>query len=242
MCFGLKYGVLTVMLIIACWSCGRVTSAKTGITEAVAGEPTERNSGINAQSIHAGTTYAEVAEHLQQLKTEIEKEKQISPFVFKAIYQPHLMLALNTTETISPQAKIDKVFLQRAIDYNALHYIQFSMENKEFKSELLRFALSSAEDYADRIDYFSFRCGKDALLIEDGKDTLRAVFANYERTFDASPKINIVFAFERKTQKPLSTIRFIFNDEVFSNGKLNFEFDYSHLAHLNAPELKKIVL
>lgn len=239
---GLKYGVFSVILIIVCWSCGRVTSGKTGITEAEASELAERDNGINTQPIHTGATYAEVAEHLQQLKAEIEKEKQINPFVFKASYQSHVMLALNTTETVPPQTRIDKVFLQRAIDYNALHYIQFSMENKEFNSELLRFALPSPEDYADRIDYFSFRCGKDALLIEDGKDTLRTVFANYERTFDASPRINIVFVFERKTQTPLSTIRFVFNDEVFNNGKLNFEFDYSRLAHLNAPELKKVIL
>ncbi|MCE3226611.1 MAG: hypothetical protein K0S32_1162 [Bacteroidetes bacterium] len=204
--------------------------------------------GINASEVtlkkelaDKNTTYDNIFEHLGTISKEINKQKEIEDFVFTAQYQPHLLLSLLNSDSTDENQKINRAILTRAQEYDKLHYIKFSIENKKFKSELLRYNATTPEEYSERISYYSFHIKNDVYLVENSKDTLKNAFVTFERTFDMSPKLNIVFAFERKKTEPLKQLTFVFEDLVFNNGKILFEYDYTKFSYLNSPEIKKII-
>jgi hypothetical protein len=175
----------------------------------------------------------------QQFEHAFSQKKTINDFVFEAEYQPHLIIALKNKSGLDTTNKSIKCMVQ---DYSNLHYVTFSIENKKFKSELLRYELSSAQEYSDRITYYSFNSQKESYIIENDNDTLRGAFVHFERTFDVSPKLNITFVFERKSHLPIQKLNFVFDDIVFNNGKIEFEFDYKTISTLNAEGLNKLLL
>lgn len=206
------------------------------------GQPTI-NTKIIAQKMADKTiTYQDLIEAVSIYEPVLHKTKTIDDFAFDATYQPHLLLTLMNNDSIKPENPVNKADLKKISNYNNLHYIKFSMENKKFKSELLRYDIESADEYSERISYYSFYCNKDAYMVENNTDTIKGSFVNFERTFDVSPKLNFTFVFESKNKKPLQTVNFIFNDIIFNNGKLNFEFDYEKISTLNNSEIKKLIL
>lgn len=185
------------------------------------------------------STYRDIINDIQLMTDETNKIKNIEDFLFEADYQPHLLLTLINQDSLKPDALIDKKVLAKADEYNKLHYIKFSIENKNFKSELLRYNAETPDEYSQRISYYSFQVKNDVYLVENSTDTLRGAFVNFERTFDMSPKLNMTFVFERKKTTALKNITFVYEDVVFNSGKLNFEFDYNKIEYLNAPYIKK---
>jgi hypothetical protein len=189
---------------------------------------------------NTSTSYKDVVSLIGGLSPQLNKVKSIEDFVFEASYRPHIMLAILNNASVNPEDKLDKKIIEKCSDYNNLHYIQLSIENKNFKSELLRFNIFSSDEYSERVSYYSFRVAKDICLVENGTDTLKNGFVTFERTFDASPKLNLILAFERKRNTPLNSLALIYDDVIFDNGKINFEFDYSKIGFLNYPEIKKL--
>jgi hypothetical protein len=187
-------------------------------------------------------TYGDLIGDLTSVSSELNKNKTIGDFVFEAEYQPHLLLAILNQDSVESTKKIDRVILKKTEDYNRLHYLKFTIENKKFKSELLRYNAETPDDYSGRISYYSFHIKNDVYLIENSTDTLKGGFVNFERTFDMSPKLNLTFVFERRKTTPINKLTFVYEDVIFNNGKLNFEFDYQKFSFLNAPDFKKTIL
>lgn len=187
-------------------------------------------------------TYADIIASLQPLSPVLRKNKTINDFTFSAHYQPHLLLAVTNHGLTDLNAKTGSSFLKEIDSYKNLHYIKFTIRNNTFKSELLRYQLESVQQYSDRITYYSFQSQRDALIIENGKDTLRKVFVHFERTFDVSPELNLTFVFERANGKAIEDLKFVFDDKIFNNGKISFDFDYRTIAKLNAEEIKNLLL
>ena len=201
----------------------------------------EKSAKLHSVLSEEHSTYKDILGTIKAFYPQLNKSKTIDAFEFKASYQPHLLLAINNAVTSDERSK--RTELHKTLEgYSDLHYIQFSIENKEFHSELLRFDLSSAQEYSDRIMYYSFYCNKNAYIIENERDTIACAFVHFERTFDVSPKLNLTFVFEKKEHQPMDKVSFVFEDVIFNKGKLNFEFDYKSISVLNAKEINKILL
>lgn len=196
---------------------------------------------VNEKVTNGTSTYKDLVDALATYDPILKKTKTIGDFIFETDYQSHLQLAIMNNDSIRPEMPVRKQDLVKINEYKNLHSLHFSMENRNFKSELLRLNVASADDYSRRISYYSFYCNNDVYLVENGKDTLRGAFLNFERTFDVSPKLNFTFVFESKAKEPLETLNFVFNDVVFNNGKLNFEFNYKTISVLNTAEIKKLL-
>jgi hypothetical protein len=233
-----KY-LLAAILFLA-FACRPTAGIDGSITEEVPLETVKKE--LTEKAKDPTSTYNDLIHCVKEMAPFLSKNKKIDDFEFSANYRPHIFLALVNNDSIDQNSKIDKAVLSQTDEYHKLHYIQFSIENTKFKSELLRYNLASADDYSQRISYYAFQVKNDICLIENSKDTIKGSFVNFERTFDISPKLNLTFVFERKSDAPLNKLTFVFNDIIFNNGKINFEFDYNKIAFLNSPEVKKLAL
>ena len=231
--------VLLGFLMLGSFSCGTSREEESAALRLNLPEEKEKISSVlhNTKS-----TYESILSALDPFKRSLTKTKDINQFSFVAEYQPHLLLAVVNTGSFNALDRLDKKSLNAVGDYENLHYIKFSMENKDFHSELIRYDLKSAQEYSDRIMYYSFYSNRDAYLIENGCDTIRNAFVHFERTFDVSPKLNMTFVFEKKSRHDLNKVSFVFEDVIFNHGRLNFEFDGKTISLLNATEIKKLML
>jgi hypothetical protein len=232
-----------ILFINACFiavSCKELSSSEANKLSVVdvAATVTEFKEKVNAPF----ATYRDLFSQIEQQKSILEQKKIIGDFEFSMNYQPHVLLTLINNDSLNPDAPLNKNLLKKTEEYTNLHYIKFSIENKTFKSELLRYEVASAEDYSNRVNYYAFHIKQDVMLIQNDKDTIRNAFVTMERTFDISPKLNLVFAFETKANAKIDKLTFAYEDVVFNNGKLNFEINYKAIAHLNSPDFKKIIL
>ena len=236
-----KIKIFYFFIVVIVSNCTSVDDVNT-LRELVASKDVIEGLEIKQSINDKESTYQDLLESTREYTPFLTKIKKVNEFRFEAHYQPHLLLTLNNNDSISLEDKINYNVLNHVKDYANIHYIQFSLENLKFKSELLRFDLKSAQQYSDRIMYYSFYCNRDAYVIENGCDTLRGSFVHFERTFDVTPKLNLTFAFERKTHTPVTSLNFVFDDVIFDNGRLNFEFNYQVISVLNAIEIKKLLL
>lgn len=218
--------MLLVLLIFSCAGNKKETSGKQNVSE-------EQITAIKQKLNSKENSITGTIDLFKQVSEDLIETKTIEDFEFKLKYRPHLVLIIQDNDTIPS----GKTIITRASEYEHLHYMTLSIENKKWHSELLKYNISSGEEYSERINYYSFKCQNDIYLIED-KDTLKGAFVNFERTFDISPLINITMAFERKKTGPFSKLSFAFDDKIFNNGKINFELDPQLVSMFNSPELK----
>lgn len=217
-------------VVISCDVSSHRTSATTQsqeiITTAIKSNKADRSKLLDALSLSS---------------LDLTRTKSIDDFVYEAKYLPHLQQLLSSGDTTLLNGMPTSKFLNELDNYENLYAFCFTIENKKYKSELLRYGLQSADEYAHRVSYYSFYCNQDVYLVADGKDTLKAAFVNFERTFDISPRLNLTFVFEKKGLPPVNRFNFVFNDAVFENGKLNFEFNYKSISVFDSHEIKKLI-
>lgn len=222
-------GFLSVSVLILLVACATRSGAKGDLSRAneLLREGIAQKNPDRKKLIEAVTASEQV---LTQIKT-------IDDFVFEARYLTHLQQLLLLEDSSLSGAQLSSAIK----NYENLYSFRFSIEHKRFNSELLRYGLRSADEYAHRVSYYSFYCNQDVYLVADGKDTVRAAFVNFERTFDMSPKLNFTFVFEKKGSAPNHRLNFVFDDAVFDNGKLNFEFNYKSISAFDSQEIQKLL-
>jgi hypothetical protein len=176
-------------------------------------------------------------EYYKLYRTHFVQKKQIDAFEFELLYKTHFSLAVNNLDSLIYGNKKDLLKSEIA-QFDKLHYFTFQISNKTLHSELLKYNISSEQEYTDRILYYTDNCQKDFILIEDG-DTLRSPFVNFERTFDVAPIINMTVVFERKKAENFKHLTFIYEDKIFNSGKIKFQLEPEIISVFNNPEIKK---
>lgn len=97
---------------------------------------------------------------------------------------------------------------------------------KHYHDEMLKYKIQSADDYYQRIEYYSFKAASDILLMTED-DTINCGHYHFERSYGLAPKIrlNLQFPFpeEKLTAKKQVVIQVY--DRIYQQGLVNFKID-----------------
>jgi hypothetical protein len=195
----------------------------------------DTESGVSFERKGTATIQDElpVESYIEYIKTPVNSLsliKKMDDFTFTAKYIPQEYMALRElgVDSLNPES-----FAKRVSELSELQYFTFSIQNKNYRNELLKYNLGNESEYYSRIEYFSFKMQEDIKLI-DGNDTLMCELFHFERTYDIATYITFTMAF--KNTKNFNDRIFTFNDLVFKNGQINITFDKS--TFMSIPKIK----
>lgn len=97
-------------------------------------------------------------------------------------------------------------------DYDGMSFFIFRLEQNS-DHNLLKHALRSEEDFANRIQYFSHGIQSDLYIVND-LDTIQCSFSHWERNYGIRKDITITTMF--KTDKDLNNSIFVWEDGLFT--------------------------
>lgn len=198
----------------------------------------ENEHGNEAQEIKNHTAEnMNVKEFLRWCADEnnrLSRSKDISEIRYKLSYLPaEAMAFLDLRTEHYDLAKFRKV----GEGYGEMTYFNFRLEVIDGNGELLKYKLQSPEQYDARIKYMSFEIQNDLCLVQ-GNDTLLPGLFQFERIFEVAPYTTVMFAFDNKKFNPKEEFTVIYNDKLFENGYVKFNYRDKQLFNLpNITEL-----
>lgn len=175
------------------------------------------------------TVKQDLLEHSEK-NEQLNQKKNMGNFSYELKYLSADVMALKELrgETGTP-ADYNEV----KSHYSDLLYFSLGIRNSTFSSELLRYQLTSKEQYKDRINYCSFYIQNDLFLV-NGTDSLPCALVQYERTFNVSNGLKFTMAFS-KPEKLSGSFTIVFYDNLFKNGIIKMTFKSSDIT--DAPVL-----
>lgn len=123
---------------------------------------------------------------------------------------------------------------KRKEDLEGMQYYTLSYSLVKNNKDILKFNLTSQDEYYERVNYFSFGLQNDIYLVE-GKDTLDCKLFNYVRSYGLSPKADFVLAFSKNTQAQINDKLIVIEDKIFGGGIIKLKIAKEDIK--NIPEL-----
>ncbi|HYG53326.1 MAG TPA: hypothetical protein VD905_20650 [Flavobacteriales bacterium] len=207
---------------LAC-SCGKPTAAVKG-----------------DEHFHEYPSELSASEFVDWKKTEkqLTGEHRSEEMTFKVCYQPAEWLALKSLGYDANAEAISK----EAENYQDLMYFTLRLQLNSAQTELLKYKSKDNREYQERVNYYSFKVQKDIRIVVDGKDTLPCNISHFERAFNVTNYADLMLGFSKeelnKVAQDWKTITIVFNDKIFGNGTIAFQFERKQLS--NTPKLKAI--
>jgi hypothetical protein len=164
----------------------------------------------------------------------LSRSKEISEMRYKLSYLPPEAMAF--LELRKEPYDLPK-FRKLSDSYSEMTYFTFRIEVLDGSGELLKYKLRSPAQYDARVKYMSFDIQNDLYLVQ-GKDTLIPGLFQFERIFEVAPYANVMFAFDNKRFNRQEEFTIIYNDKLFGNGYVKFNYRDKQLFNLpNITEL-----
>lgn len=117
--------------------------------------------------------------------------------------------------------KVDSIYQlnkeERLIEIEFQHINQKDLLLEEFTSK----------NYEDAVEYMAFNIEKDFKVITSSNDTILCSGVNFERNFKVAPFKRAILYFNNIS--PDDTIKLIYQDELFGNGTIKFNFNETPL-------------
>jgi hypothetical protein len=143
----------------------------------------------------------------------LKVEKTISDVTYTLQYKPLEYVALLDLK----KEQVSKPELEKKMDeYNSMQYFTFQI-SADTQQELLKKDVKGADDYNNRINYFSFEMQKDLKLIE-GTDTLNCELFHFERVYGVAPYARFVLGFAATKTTTDKTL--FYDEKIFGSGKI----------------------
>lgn len=161
-------------------------------------------------------------------ENNLVKSKNISELNFKMSFVPKESMAFNE---LKGQEYTKEEFDEALTHYKDMSYFNFRIEVPKEQGELLKYNLSSAQQYNDRINYMSFRMQKDIILVQDN-DTLFPGIFHFERIFETAPFATVMLAFDNKKINLEKEFTIIYNDQLFNKGYIKYYYQPNLLIDL----------
>ncbi len=161
-------------------------------------------------------------------ENELVKTKEIKDIIFNTAYMPGEVMAymeLKNKEYSQSQ------FKEISEHYSAMSYFNFRIELKEGSGEVLKYNLSSAGQYNERLNYMAFNMQKDIYLVQNS-DTLYPGLFHYERIFEVAPYATAMLAFDNEKFKKDEEFTIVYNDRLFNKGLIKFNYRPKQLIDL----------
>jgi hypothetical protein len=162
-------------------------------------------------------------------ENNLTKNKTISDINYQLAYLPKEYMAY--TELKQEKNLTQERFEEVKKNYTGMTYFKFRIETKSGSGELLKYKLSSGQQYNERIDYMSFRMQEDIILVQ-GKDTLYPGMYHFERIYDIAPFATVMMAFDNKKFNPDGEFTIVFNDHLFHKGYIKYYYRTKQLIDL----------
>lgn len=156
------------------------------------------------------------------------KSKEMSDIEFKICYMPKENLAMNE---LKGEQYTGAQFREACSHYEAMSYFNFRIGLIKGSGELLKYNLSSAQQYNDRIDYMSFRMQRNIFLVQ-GKDTLYPGLFHFERIFEVAPYATVMLAFDDKKFDRKEAFTIVYEDNLFHKGYIKYTYGPNQLIDL----------
>ena len=115
--------------------------------------------------------------------------------------------------------------------YSDLIYFKLNIVWPDGNKELLKYNLSSPQQYEWRVKYASYDMQKDVVAVQDGNTIYPALY-HFERVFEAAPRSTIMFAFDKKQLDKSKEFTVTFNDNLLDKGIINFNYKDDQLINI----------
>ncbi|HPI85880.1 MAG TPA: hypothetical protein PLR01_05870 [Bacteroidales bacterium] len=224
---------LGALIILSYFIFFMVSCANTESTDTIAGEKiVEVENGYIPAEKAKVKNVKDYVQWIQDPDNGFKKEKTINNLTFSAQFKPYeYIVCLEEKKDILP----DSLVRRKVGELKDMQYYDLKISLKEFAGELLKYQLTSSQQYTERVNYFAFGMQHDIHLVE-GTDTLACELYHFERTFDAAPTSTILLGFHISNQKTAENKTLLFYDRTFNTGLIKFTFRTQELKNL--PKLK----
>ncbi len=165
------------------------------------------------------TKTSSVEEHLYTFKQQGWKSKRVVQFVGDINYSAtEVPLQYYLLKNIGEDAsKIDSIYKannrERIIEVEFQHADQTDLLKSEY----------TEREYDEAVKYMAFSINKDFKIITSSNDTIVCSGANFERNFKVAPFKRVLLHFNGVN--PDDTIKLIYQDYLFGNGIIKFNFN-----------------
>lgn len=161
----------------------------------------------------------------------LSKMKEISEMRYHLSYMPAESMAFLELRT---EEYDEQKFRTACNHYSDMTYFNFRIECPEAKIELLKYNMSSPQQYEWRVKYISFDMQNDIVLVQ-GRDTLLPGLYQFERIFEVAPYATVMLAFDNKQFKKDKEFSIVFTDKLFEKGIIKFLYKDQQL--INVPNI-----
>ena len=171
---------------------------------------------------------------IQDPKNGLRKKKEMGDIDFYVQYKPYEYIVCMEERT---GEIADSLMKRKRTELEGVQYYDLKILLNKKEGELLKFNLSSADQYNKRVKYFAFEMQNDIQLVE-GNDTLPCVLYHFERTYDTSPSCTILLGFNMDKKSINKQKTLLVYDRTFNKGLLKFTFKENKF--LNLPKLQTL--
>lgn len=211
--------ILGFVLLTTLWSCSADTANET---------ETVNDEHLSLSNTKTELPLEEFVKWVGDKQNDLSKSKEISEMKYHLTYVPKECMAFLE---LKDEAYTPEQFNNSLNSYKTMSYFNFRIELKDGKGELLKYNLTSPQQYTERINYVSFGMQKDIFLVQE-KDTLLPGLYHFERTFDVAPFTTVMLAFDNEKFDPEKEFTIVYNDRLFNKGYIKYNYQPKQLIDL----------
>lgn len=221
--------IFMVMVLFSVVSCSR---SNAGMDMSGGGSAATMDNNV-VERVNQKLPPVEYVRWVEDEKNGLKREKTLGDMIFSAQYKPESYIVC---EEERKESIADTVLKKKLKELTDMQYYDLKIEIKDGQGELLKYGLTSTEQYQERINYFSFGMQKDIQLV-DGNDTLPCLLYHYERVYDVAPYGTFILGFAKGKNDNAGKTLLLF-DKGFNKGIVKFYFEGKDIKYL--PQLQTI--
>jgi hypothetical protein len=166
----------------------------------------------------------------------LHRKKEIEDLIFELRYKPVDNIIINEN---GEKELTDSLYKVKKSELDGMYYFDLKISLKEGSGELLKYKLSSADEYLKRVNYFAFEMQSD-INLKAGETIVPCDLFHFERAYDVAPYSIFLLGFNKKSidESKTKEITIEYHDNVFKKGIIKFTYTQNDLHNL--PKLKTI--
>ena len=161
-------------------------------------------------------------------ENDLAKTKELSEIQYKMCYLPQQTMAYME---LKGEDYTEEQFKEACGHYSEMSYFNFRIQLTGGTGELLKYKLSSAGEYNERINYMAFKMQDDIFLVQ-GKDTLHPGLFHFERIYEVAPYATVMLAFDDKKFNKENEFTIVYEDRLFHKGYIKYNYKPKQLIDL----------
>lgn len=186
-------------------------------------------------ALGCGRTRLDKEAYLKWMKEEtnpLRKVKNIGVYTYEVLYTPagYLVAGDLLTQAIAPETA-DQAYKEKS----NMHYFRIRLSVKEAKQDILKYNLSSQEEYYNRLYYYSYTFAESIKLLQCGKETDCELF-HFEKTYDLQGARTFMLGFPKNPAcQSEEEITISIDSKIINAGPVKINYSVQEMK--NIPEL-----